>query len=92
MIYVMCAVYDKAVGVISPPQFFRSEGEAIRSFTDAVNDPGMQFGKHATDYAFMRLGSYDDATGKFDQDKSEPRKMIEAFECLKPLDELPRSK
>lgn len=92
MIYVMCAVYDKAVGVISPPQFFRAEGEAIRSFTDAVNDPNVPFGKHASDYAFMRLGTYDDASGKFEQAQNEPRKLIEAFECVQQLDVSPRSK
>ena len=59
------SVYDGAVKAYLQPFFSRSKGEAIRSFTDAVNDEKSQFNKHAADYCLVYLGAYDDAVGTF---------------------------
>lgn len=58
--FVICAVRDKAVNAFMQPFFARSEGEAIRSFGDAVADPKMEFGKHPEDYNLWCFGSWDD--------------------------------
>lgn len=60
---LMCAVYDKATGAFFTPMFFRTRGEAIRSFSDAAVDDKSPFAKHPDDYAMFALGEYDDNTG-----------------------------
>lgn len=77
MIYT---VYDKAVNAYLPPFFSRARGEALRTFTDAVNDAKHQFNKHASDYVLVHLGEYDDSSGLFDC--GEPARVVSALECL----------
>lgn len=60
------AVLDKAVQAFNAPLVFRSEGEALRSFHDAVVDPKTQFNKYKRDYSFCFLGYYDDSIGAFE--------------------------
>ena len=60
----MYTVLDKAVQAFNAPLCFRSEGEALRSFADAVNDPRSMIGKYKTDYAWCFIGFYDDNTGQ----------------------------
>lgn len=55
-------IHDSAVGAFLPPFFARSNGEAIRSFQDACNDPKSQFHSHRSDYMLVCIGEYDDAT------------------------------
>jgi hypothetical protein len=74
------AVFDKAVGAFLPPLFFRSKGEAIRAFMEAVNNPEQPFGKHALDYTFMSIGAWDDATGIFES--VDPVRVLGASECV----------
>jgi len=57
------AVHDSAVGAFNRPLFFRSRGEAIRSFESAVNDPSNGFSAHAAHYSFFQVGVYDDGVG-----------------------------
>lgn len=65
MIYQIFSVYDKQVGAYLPTFMVRTQGEAIRSFTEAVNDPQKPFGKYATDYALHSFGTFDDNSGQF---------------------------
>lgn len=60
------AVLDKQVEAFLPPLCFRSEGEAKRSFIDAVSAESSQLSRHKSDYAFCFLGYYDDNLGTFD--------------------------
>lgn len=57
------AVYDKAVGAFMAPFFVRATGEALRTFTDAVNDPQSPFYKHPADFELFQLGAFDSANG-----------------------------
>lgn len=68
---VVCSVYDAVAGTFSPPQCFRANGEALRSFRDAVNDEKSQFARHASDYSFYKIGVFDDGTGEFFPDKDK---------------------
>lgn len=60
------AVRDSAIGAFNRPLFFRSRGEAVRSFQDAVSDVKNGFLAHAAHYDFWFLGTFDDANGSFD--------------------------
>lgn len=79
----MFAVHDAAVGAFNRPLFFRSRGEAVRSFTDAVADEGNGFKAHAEHYSFWYLGSFDDADGSF-VSASQPERVIGAVDVALP--------
>lgn len=57
------AVHDSAVGAFNNPLFFRSRGEALRSFSDAVADEKNGFVAHAEHYSFWMIGTYDTNSG-----------------------------
>jgi len=59
----MFVVYDSKVGAYMLPHFMQSAGQAIRSFTDAVNAPDSMFGKHPGDYTLFEIGEYDELLG-----------------------------
>lgn len=65
MICGIFSVFDAAVKAYLPPFFARSKGEAIRSFSDAVNTEGHQFKKHSGDYSLWYLGEFDDSNAGF---------------------------
>ncbi|QCQ84623.1 nonstructural protein [Blackfly microvirus SF02] len=60
---LMCAVYDSKVSAYSPPIFFRTRGEAVRSFTDACGEEGSHLAKHGSDFRLWLLGHFDDNSG-----------------------------
>ncbi|WNK14476.1 MAG: nonstructural protein [Microvirus sp.] len=74
------SVFDKAVNAYLQPFFCRSTGEAIRSFTEAVNDPNKQFGRYSTDYVLMQHGEWDDNSGMFQC--GDPVRLLAASEVL----------
>lgn len=79
-------VRDKAVGAFLPIFFVRSRGEAVRSFSDAVNDPGKPFNKHAGDFDLWYLGTFDDATGALAlPDGGAPERVAGAIDVLIPV-------
>lgn len=59
------AVHDSAVGAFNAPMFFRSRGEAVRSFQDACVDPKAGFRSHADHYSFHHVGAFDMLSGEF---------------------------
>lgn len=60
------SVYDVKVGAFMQPFFSPTTGAALRSLTDAVNDPKHEFSKHVEDYTLFRLGEWDDTSGLFE--------------------------
>lgn len=63
MILEVYSVHDAAVGAFNAPLFFRSRGEAVRSFQNAVTNEASQFRDHAADYSFWKVGLFDDSNG-----------------------------
>ena len=55
-------VFDQKAKAYLPPFFLPRPEMALRVFTDCVNDPTHQFGKHPADYTLLQLGDYDDDT------------------------------
>nr|WAE43877.1 MAG: nonstructural protein [Microviridae sp.] len=66
MIVKVFGIYDSKAEAYLQPFFMKSAGEAIRAITDLVNDDKHNFGKYSADYTLFQLGSFDDATAKFD--------------------------
>lgn len=79
--YLMCSIRDAAVGAFTNPFVARSQNEAIRSFTDAVNDPKLPFGQHPADYALFIVGEWDDFAGKCTE-LTQHQQLCSAIECV----------
>lgn len=63
MRYILCVIHDRSVDAYINLHCVRAEGQAIRQFQDAINDPqagGLH--KHPDDYDLYRIGEYDDNT------------------------------
>lgn len=61
----MYCVFDEKAEAYLPPFFVQTEGQALRAFTDAVNDPQHNFGKHPHDYTMWFVGTFSDAKAEF---------------------------
>lgn len=70
MIYKVYSVFDSKIEAYLQPFFMQAKGQAIRGFSDLVNDKNHVFGKHPEDYCLFELGSYDDSSAKFDLNKN----------------------
>lgn len=66
MKYYIVSVKDTAIDTFEAPFFVRSNGEAIRGFSDAVSDAQSPISKHPSDYLLFGLGSFDSDSGVFD--------------------------
>lgn len=73
------SVHDNAVGAFMSPFYARSKGEAVRSFTEAANDPKHQFALHAADYTLYCIGVFDDNSGMLKP--MDPDRIISATEA-----------
>lgn len=62
MKYKCFSVYDSKVGLYHPFMFFRTKGEAIRAFSDAVNNKDNLIGKYPEDFSFFETGDWCDET------------------------------
>jgi hypothetical protein len=71
MIKRLFTVFDSKSEVYMPPFTYRTKGEAIRAFTDSVNDSGSQMNKYPADFTLFDIGSFDDVTCKFDVQSPE---------------------
>lgn len=60
---MMVSVFDKKALAYTQPDMAAQPGQAIRSFSDAVNNPQSAFNKHPEDYALYNIGYFDDNTG-----------------------------
>lgn len=75
MRYIVLTVRDRAADVFGQPIFVAAVGQAVRGFTDQVNDAkaGPLF-LHPEDFDLYELGTFDDATGQF-QNLEKPRQV-----------------
>lgn len=81
MRYVVVSIYDRAVGAYSRPAYVRSEGEAIRVFSDEVNKSGGDnpMAAHPDHFTLFFLGHFDDEFGKFSAPSSgSPTELVSA--------------
>lgn len=59
----VCAVRDRAVDSYGSPVFVVATGQAIRSFSDEINNAESAFAKHPEDYDLYQLGQYSQDEG-----------------------------
>lgn len=74
MILNAYAVYDSKAMAYMQPIFYKTEGEALRAFSNACNLQEHPFHANAEDYTLFHLGDYDDESG-----------MLAPFTTPKPL-------
>ncbi len=66
MIFGMFTIFDSMAEFHSKPLFSRGDGDTIRSFADAVNDPQTAISKHPEHYTLFKIGTFDDSTTHID--------------------------
>lgn len=59
------AIKDRALNAYMQPFFMHTTGQAIRAFTDNINDEKSQAYPHPDDYDLWELGDFEDSTGLF---------------------------
>jgi len=75
------SIYDKKAQTYAPPFAYPYHGQAIRAFSDLVQDQRSSVNKHPGDYALFFLGEYDDNTGELIS-LQKPEHLSEAQEYL----------
>lgn len=60
----MYTVHDAKASYYSPPFFARTNMEAIRTFTQAVNDPQHEIGRNHADFTLFEVGEFDEQSGQ----------------------------
>lgn len=72
MIYKLCVIHDRSIDAYINLHCVRAEGQAIRQFMDAINNPdGGSINKHPDDYDLYTIGEYDDNTGEIRNDQKK---------------------
>jgi len=63
------SIYDTKVGAYMQPFPFDHAANAIRSFTQAVNDSKTSLSKNPEDFVLFELASFDEVSGTFSNHK-----------------------
>lgn len=69
MKYKIVCIRDRAIDAFGTPVFVAATGQALRSFTDEINNEQSNLNKHPEDYDLYFLGEFDDSDGSFHVDK-----------------------
>lgn len=64
MILKAFAIYDGKGLCYGVPFFMSQNGQAVRGFSDLVNDPQTSINRHPGDYVLYQIGEFDDSDGK----------------------------
>lgn len=74
MQFTIVSIQDRAINAYVSVQLVRAEGEAIRMFIDAINNPeSKNMHKHPDDFDLYVIGKFDDQTGEITAET--PRKI-----------------
>lgn len=60
---VLSSVLDVTAEFFGPPITTRTDGEAIRIFSDAINDKQTAFNAHPEHYNLYAIGHFDEQSG-----------------------------
>lgn len=88
-VYKIFAVRDEKTGVFNRPFFDLHVASALRSWTEACNEPTSPFCKFPEDFTLYEVGTFDDLEGRI-KELPVPHKVSTASEVLKrPSEGLP---
>ena len=73
---VIISVYDVKADVYTPPFFVHTKGEAVRSFSDEVNNKGSAIAAHPENYMLFCLGEFDESSGALKVYAAKDRKSV----------------
>lgn len=65
MLNSVYAIYDTGISTWFPPLFFRNKGEALRWFSETVNNAESKLSKYPSDFTLFELGTWNDDNCKF---------------------------
>ncbi len=65
------SIYDTAAGIYTKPIFAQADGIVTREFQDLCVKADHPYGEHPEDYSLIRLGVFDDQTGKITNEENE---------------------
>lgn len=82
------SVFDTKSLIYHLPFFQPTDGAAVRMFSDLVNDPNTQMGRHPSDFVLFQVGTYDGNVGGLQQ-ATPLRHIIDAVALLKIQADLP---
>ncbi|AXH77062.1 MAG: nonstructural protein [Microviridae sp.] len=80
---MIVALKDRAADLFGKPFYVRTTAEAVRSLTDEANNAESTINKHPEDYDLFLLGSYDEDTGRIEQDVSHPSLIVRAQDLIR---------
>jgi len=72
MKYGIFSVRDSVAQAFLPPFVLPQQGQAVRSFTQAINDPDHVWNKSPEDFNLHKLGVFDDDDGSIIYDENTP--------------------
>ena len=79
------AVYDSKAEIYEKPFHMQTVGQALRGFTDVINDKETPLGQHPEDYTLFHIGDYDNTTANFNIYESK-KSLGNGIEFLETLD------
>lgn len=65
MTYLIFSILDVKAHLFGPPFYSRHTGEALRNFTELVNDDRSTVSKYPADFQLVQLGTFNDEDGSF---------------------------
>lgn len=77
------AVADSGIQAYMPPFYARARGEALRAFTQLVNNRDTNVNKYPHQFELVYLGEFDDVTGLFEC--KEPEHVVDAVGVFEPF-------
>lgn len=81
ILYIV-AIRDRQLDAYAQPAFVPALGLAVRQFGDEVANPQSPLNKHPEDFALYQLGTYNDATGQF-ENLQQPKQIALADDYVK---------
>ena len=75
---IICAVYDKATAAYMRPFTMQSVGQAMRQFSDELENEQSPIAQHPEDYSLFQLATFTDHDGNIEP--NEPKCLARAHE------------
>lgn len=64
MLKLIYTILDTKAAAYLPPFYMRSNGEALRAFSDEISNGDSQIAKHPEDFILFQIGTFDEQTGE----------------------------